>query len=154
MGKLVISLFLFLAATGPALAQAAATKPPTPAPSTSAPSPSTSAPSPSTSAPSRSTNAPSSSTSAPSNRFSTEAAAKAHCPGDTVVWATLTKSKAYHLSGDRYYGKTRHGAYMCRKDAESAGMHQTGRRVTTSSTSSRPPSGSSTGTSTSGSTNR
>ena len=133
MGKLVISLFLFLAATGPALAQAAATKPPTPAPSTSAPSPSTSA---------------------PSNRFSTEAAAKAHCPGDTVVWATLTRSKAYHLSGDRYYGKTRHGAYMCRKDAESAGMHQTGRRVSTSSTSSRPTSGSSTGTSTSGSTNR
>ena len=141
MGKLVISLFLFLAATGPALAQATATKPPTPTPpSTSAPSPSTSAPSPSTSA--------------PSNRFSTEAAAKAHCPGDTVVWATLTRSKAYHLSGDRYYGKTRHGAYMCRKDAESAGMHQTGRRVSTSSTSSRPTSGSSTGTSTSGSTNR
>ena len=133
MGKLVISLFLFLAATGPALAQAAATKPPTPAPSTSAPSPSASA---------------------PSNRFSTEAAAKAHCPGDTVVWATLTRSKAYHLSGDRYYGKTRHGAYMCRKDAENAGMHLTGRRVTTSSTSSRPTSGSSTGTSTSGSTNR
>ena len=140
MGKLVISLFLFLAATGPALAQAAATKPPTPAPSTSAPSPSTSAPSPSTSA--------------PSNRFSTEAAAKAHCPGDTVVWATLTRSRAFHLSGDRYYGKTRHGAYMCRKDAENAGMHLTGRRVTTSSTSSRPTSGSSTGTSTSGSTNR
>ena len=148
MGKLVISLFLFLAATGPALAQATATKPPTPTP------PSTSAPSPSTSAPSPSTSAPRPSTSAPSNRFSTEAAAKAHCPGDTVVWATLTKSKAYHLSGDRYYGKTRHGAYMCRKDAESAGMHQTGRRVTTSSTSSRPPIGSSTGTSTSGSTNR
>src|SRR5258706_10672510 len=32
--------------------------------------------------------------------FSTEAEAKARCPGDTVVWAN-TKSKIYHFSGHR-----------------------------------------------------
>src|SRR5476649_2429251 len=38
------------------------------------------------------------STSAPAGNteFSTEAQAKCHCPGDTVVWANL-KSKVYHL---------------------------------------------------------
>jgi hypothetical protein len=119
MGKLVISLFLFLAAAGPALAQAAATKPPATAPSTSA--------------------------SASSAQFHTEAAAKAHCPGDTVVWATLSRSHVYHLSGDRYYGKTRRGAFMCQKDADAAGMHQSSRRMTTSSApSSKAPSGSTT----------
>jgi hypothetical protein len=66
-----------------------------------------------------------------STEFKTEAAAKSHCPGDTLVWATLTRAKVYHLSGDRYYGKTRRGAYMCHKDAVTAGMHQAGHRSTT-----------------------
>jgi hypothetical protein len=71
-----------------------------------------------------------------STEFKAEAAAKSHCPGETVVWATLSRAKAYHLSGDRYYGKTRHGAYMCRNDAIKAGMHQAGHRSTTSTQSS------------------
>jgi hypothetical protein len=71
----------------------------------------------------------SSASSLKSDEFSTEAAAKAHCPGDTVVWSTLSRAHAYHLSGDRYYGKTKRGAYMCQKDAEKAGMHQAGRRT-------------------------
>jgi len=54
--------------------------------------------------------------------FKTEAAATAHCPGDTVVWASLTKSHAYHLSGTPHYGKTKHGAYVCKKDADAAGL--------------------------------
>jgi hypothetical protein len=53
--------------------------------------------------------------------FSTEAEAKAHCPGDTVVWAN-TASKIYHFSGHRGYGTTRAGAYMCEKDTASAGI--------------------------------
>ena len=137
MGKLVIPLFLFLAAAGPALAQPAATKPPAAAPSPSPPSPSTAA--------------PSTSPSPPSNRFSTESAAKAHCPDDTVVWVASTRTRFYHLSGERSYGRSRRGAYMCLKDAQSAGMRQYRRRATTSSSAPKPTGSSTT---TSGSTNK
>jgi hypothetical protein len=109
MAKLVISIVLFLAAAGPVLAQPASTK-----------------------APAKPAAA---STGQPNDQFTTEAAAKAHCPGGTVVWATLSRSKAYHLSSDRYYGKTRRGAYMCQADADKDGMHQAGRGSTTSKAS-------------------
>lgn len=62
-------------------------------------------------------------------QFPSEQAAKAHCPGDAIVWANLGGSKAYHLSGDRYYGKTKHGAFMCQKEADQAGYHAAGRRA-------------------------
>jgi hypothetical protein len=55
------------------------------------------------------------------NEFSTETQAKARCPTDTVVWVTLT-SKIYHFSGTRFYGNTKHGAYMCERDAGAAGI--------------------------------
>jgi hypothetical protein len=61
-------------------------------------------------------------------QFSTEQAAKTHCPGDTIVWANTGGSKAYHTSGDRYYGKTKRGAYMCQKEADQAGYHAAGAR--------------------------
>jgi hypothetical protein len=110
MAKLVIWVVLFLAASGPAFAQSTST--PSPAATTHT------------------------STSPPSNQFKTEQSAQSHCPGDTVVWATLSRAKVYHLSGDRYFGKTKRGAYMCQKDAASAGMHQAARRSTTSTKSS------------------
>jgi hypothetical protein len=53
--------------------------------------------------------------------FSTEAQAKAHCPGDTVVWAN-TASRIYHFSGHRSYGSTKAGAYMCERDTAAAGI--------------------------------
>ncbi len=56
-------------------------------------------------------------------KFSTAAAAAAHCPGDVVVWSTFTNSKAFHLAASRYFGKTKHGAYVCEKDALAAGFH-------------------------------
>jgi hypothetical protein len=65
--------------------------------------------------------APPSSEAAAASEFSTEAQAKAHCPTDTVVWATL-RSKVYHFSGTRYYGTTKNGAYMCEGDSTAAGM--------------------------------
>ena len=58
---------------------------------------------------------------ASANEFSSEAEAKAHCPSDTVVWASL-RSKIYHFSGTRYYANTEHGAYMCEGDSTTAGM--------------------------------
>ncbi|MBB5373661.1 hypothetical protein [Acidocella aromatica] len=61
---------------------------------------------------------------AKTSEFKTEAAATAHCPGDTVVWSTLSKSKSYHLSSSKLYGKTKHGAYVCKADADAAGYHQ------------------------------
>lgn len=114
MGKLVISFVLCLAMAGPALAQSTATK----------------------------SKASPAAASLKANEFTTESAAKAHCPGDTVVWATLSRAHAFHASGDRYYGKTKRGAYMCKEDAVKAGMHQAGHRV--ASTSSKKSTSSST----------
>ena len=58
-------------------------------------------------------------------QYDNEAAAKAHCPTDTVVWGNAS-SKAYHLAGTKYYGKTKHGSYMCQKDAMTDGYHARG----------------------------
>ena len=59
------------------------------------------------------------------NQFTTEMAAQAHCPGTTVVWEN-PRSKAYHAKGDRYFGHTKVGAYMCQRDADAAGIHASG----------------------------
>jgi hypothetical protein len=55
--------------------------------------------------------------------FKTLGAATAHCPGDAVVWSTLSKSKSFHLAGSKYYGKTKHGAFVCKSEALAAGFH-------------------------------
>lgn len=55
--------------------------------------------------------------------FPTVAAAKAHCPNDTIVWVAH-HSKVFHLSSSRYYGKTKRGAYACERDAIAAGKKQ------------------------------
>ncbi|MBU6448070.1 MAG: hypothetical protein KGQ26_00440 [Rhodospirillales bacterium] len=57
-------------------------------------------------------------------QFSSESAAAAHCPNSTVEWTALTRSKAYHGSKSKYFGKTRHGAYACKSDLDAAGFHQ------------------------------
>jgi hypothetical protein len=56
--------------------------------------------------------------------FTTEDAAQKHCPADTVVWLN-TSSGIYHLKGERWYGRTKHGAYVCRKEADAAGDRET-----------------------------
>ncbi len=53
--------------------------------------------------------------------YASEAEAKTHCPGETVVWAN-TRSKVYHFAGSRAYANTKRGAYMCEKDTASAGF--------------------------------
>jgi len=58
------------------------------------------------------------------DKFATEDAAQAHCPKDEVVWLN-TASGIYHEKGMRWYGKTKHGAYVCRKEADAAGDRDT-----------------------------
>ena len=53
-------------------------------------------------------------------QFSSESDARAHCAGDTVVWVN-TKSHVYHFAGSKDFGNTKHGAFMCRADADRAG---------------------------------
>jgi len=56
--------------------------------------------------------------------FATESAAQSHCPRDQVVWLN-TNSGIYHEKGMRWYGNTRSGAYVCRKEADAAGDRDT-----------------------------
>ena len=58
----------------------------------------------------------------PSGSFSTEAAAKAHCPSDTVLWGN-PGSKVLHYPGSSDYGKTKRGGYMCESEATKTGYH-------------------------------
>jgi len=43
------------------------------------------------------------------------------CPGDIVVWEN-SSTHVYHLSGDKYFGNTKHGAYACKADADKGGF--------------------------------
>lgn len=52
--------------------------------------------------------------------FDAESAAQAHCPKDVVVWLNIP-SGIYHYKGERWYGRTKHGAYACEKEAIKAG---------------------------------
>jgi hypothetical protein len=49
-------------------------------------------------------------------RFQSEQDAQKHCPADTVVWLNLN-SKVIHYKGQRWYGRTKTGAYVCKKEA-------------------------------------
>jgi hypothetical protein len=56
--------------------------------------------------------------------FHSELEAKQHCPNDTVVWVN-TKTGVYHLKGERWYGATKEGVYVCRKEADAEGDRMT-----------------------------
>lgn len=56
--------------------------------------------------------------------FATESAAQKHCPNDEVVWLN-TNSGIYHEKGMRWYGRTKSGAYVCKKEADAAGDRDT-----------------------------
>jgi hypothetical protein len=49
----------------------------------------------------------------PLTNYPTEAQAQQHCPADTVVWLNLPTG-IYHAKGQRWYGRTKSGAYVCR----------------------------------------
>jgi len=54
--------------------------------------------------------------------YKTEAGAKAACGMGAVVWHA-TGSKAYHTAKSKYFGKTKHGAYVCEKAAMEDHLH-------------------------------
>ena len=56
----------------------------------------------------------------PPQLFDTESAAQAHCPKDVVVCLNIP-SGIYHYNGERWYGRTKHGAYVCEKETVKAG---------------------------------
>jgi hypothetical protein len=64
---------------------------------------------------------PASKSATDASRFDAEAAAKSHCPTDTVVWVNLG-SKIYHYAGASDYGKTKSGTYMCEKETSTEGF--------------------------------
>ena len=45
-------------------------------------------------------------------------------PKQQVVWSDSSKGHSFHPSTSRYFGKTKHGAYVCESDALAAGFHQ------------------------------
>jgi hypothetical protein len=46
------------------------------------------------------------------------------CPGDTIVWIN-TKSHVYHYEGERYFGSTQQGKFICEKAAVKEGDRPT-----------------------------
>jgi predicted outer membrane protein len=117
----VLAAALLLAATG--CGQKSETKTTT---TTTAPAgaPTAAAPASTAGAMSSGTMSSGTSTKVQAPEFATEVAAQGHCPSDTVVWLN-TKSHVYHEKGMLYYGHTKAGAYVCRKEADAAGDHET-----------------------------
>lgn len=56
--------------------------------------------------------------------FSTAEQAQQHCPSDVVVWLNLP-THIYHWKDMRWYGNTKNGAYVCKKDADENGNRGT-----------------------------
>jgi hypothetical protein len=61
---------------------------------------------------------------APLPTFPTEQQAQQHCPADTVVWVNLPTG-IYHFQGERWYGNTKSGAYVCQREVDRAGDRAT-----------------------------
>ncbi len=57
-------------------------------------------------------------------QFPQEQQAQQYCPKDTVVWLNLP-TMIWHYRGQRWYGRTKHGAYVCQKEAAAAGARAT-----------------------------
>jgi hypothetical protein len=58
------------------------------------------------------------------DQFTTEEQAQTHCPNDTVVWLNLP-TMIWHYKGQRWYGRTKNGAYVCKEEAAASGARAT-----------------------------
>lgn len=56
--------------------------------------------------------------------FPSENSAHLHCPQDQVVWLNLPTG-IWHYKGQRWYGRTKQGAYVCVTDAAASGNRAT-----------------------------
>lgn len=54
--------------------------------------------------------------------YQTKSAAQLACGSGAVVWHA-TGSKVFHTAKSRYFGKTKHGAYVCEKAAVAHHLH-------------------------------
>jgi hypothetical protein len=52
--------------------------------------------------------------------YTSASLAHKHCSRDEVVWLNLPTG-IWHDEGSRWYGKTKHGAYVCKNEAAKAG---------------------------------
>ena len=59
--------------------------------------------------------------------FASEQKAQRHCPAGTVVWLNLSNN-IYVFKGDRWYGRTNRGAYVCKAEADKNGERATENR--------------------------
>jgi hypothetical protein len=57
-------------------------------------------------------------------KYGNETAAQQHCPSDTVVWLNIP-TMIWHYKGQRWYGQTKDGAYVCMKEAAAEGARST-----------------------------
>ncbi len=46
------------------------------------------------------------------------------CPGDKLVWVN-TRSHVYHFQGERYFGSTKEGKFICEHAADKEGDRPT-----------------------------
>ena len=60
---------------------------------------------------------------APLPGYKTLSQAKTSCGAGPIVWHARG-SKVFHSQGSKYFGKTKHGAYVCEKTAEAHGLHR------------------------------
>ena len=52
-------------------------------------------------------------------QFKAERAAQEHCPKDEIVWGS--DRGIYYTKHSRFYGKSKGGRYVCRREAERDG---------------------------------
>lgn len=58
------------------------------------------------------------------NQYVPDSQTSLECKGDVGVWLN-TNSGVYHLKGERWYGRTKQGEYICKKDADHLGKRET-----------------------------
>ena len=63
----------------------------------------------------------------PGAAYAAENLPRPSCPGDTVIWLNQNTG-VYHVPGDRWYGRTKHGAYECERQAIAEGDKKSGVR--------------------------